>query len=102
MKVLTAEKLARMYLERCVAFFGIPQEIMSDNDHLIGSKFFQTLCRCAGIEQKSSILYRPRGNGGAEVAVQHVSEMLRQALVTGKIPWVQALPWVLHKFNDLP
>ena len=36
---LTAEKAANLFLRHVVAFFGLPHEILSDNDHLINSKF---------------------------------------------------------------
>ena len=99
---LTAERLARLYMEKFVALIGLPHEIMSDNDHLITSKFFTTLCQCAGISQLTSILYRPRGNGRAEAAVRHVVEILRRSLAMAKENWVVTLPWALFTLNDLP
>lgn len=87
---LTAEKVATLFLERCVALMGIPNEILSDNDHLICSKFFVTLCQLAGIEQHSAIVYRPKGNGRAEIAVKSVIEMLRRVLALSDLT------------NDLP
>ena len=99
---LTAEKMANIYLRNAVAIFGLPHEIMSDCDHLINSKFMNTLCALAGVTQHTSIVYRPRGNGRAETGVRLVIEMLRRALAEGHVPWVQALPWALWQLNDLP
>jgi hypothetical protein len=42
-------------------FHGYPNEIVSDQDHLISSKFFSTLCSLIGIEQHFAIIYRPKG-----------------------------------------
>ena len=63
---LTAEKMAALYLRYVVGTFGLPHEIMSDCDHLINSKFMNTLCALSGVTQHTSIVYRPRGNGRAE------------------------------------
>ena len=60
---------------------GLPNEIVSDQDHLISSKFFQTLCGLVGIDQHFSIIYRPKGNGRAEAAVKAIVNILRISLV---------------------
>ena len=56
----TAEKAAEIFLEHFISFMGLPTEIVSDNDHLLSSAFFSTMCEKIGIEQHFSIAYRPR------------------------------------------
>jgi len=99
---LTSKRIAEIFLEKCVSFMGIPNEIVSDNDHLISSSFFTTLCDLCGIEQHFSIIYRPKGNGRAEAAVKSVVSMLRMSLATSKKTWIDVLPWVLFQINSLP
>ena len=99
---LTAEKFAEMYLNNIVAIMGIPYEIVSDDQNLITSKLFRTLCQLSGIMQKQSILYRPRGNGRAEAAVHSIVDMLRRTLQGQYKQWIYALPWVTFMINDLP
>ena len=99
---LTAQRVAEMFLTQCVKYMGIPNEILSDNDHLITSHFFTTLCELTGIEQHSSIIYRPQGNGRAEAAVKAVVAMLRKAVLQLRQTWLIALPWALHQINTLP
>ena len=41
---LTAQKLAHLFLHNCLTITGLPNDILSDNDKLITSEFFQTLC----------------------------------------------------------
>ena len=101
-KGLDAAKLARIFLERCVFFMGIPREIFSDNDHLITSEFFRTLCAQSGIEQHQGVIYRPQSNGRAEVAVKSVVNALRRFLEERPSNWVEALPMALWGLNDLP
>ena len=81
---------------------GLPNEIVSDNDHLISSSFLKTLCELVGIEQHFSIIYRPKGNGRAEAAVKAVVSMLRICLADSNKTWLTILPWVLFQINNLP
>ena len=99
---LNSEKFASLYLNKIVSFTGIPFEIVSDNDHLITSRFFTTICQLAGIHQYQSILYRPRGNGRAERAVQSIVDILRRTLTNTELSWVHALPWCVFTLNTLP
>ena len=99
---LTAEILAEIFLSSCVCFMGIPNEIVSDQDHLISSSFFSTLCSLVGIDQHFSIIYRPKGNGRAEAAVRTVVRILRSSLAEFPKSWLLALPWALYQVNALP
>jgi transposase InsO family protein len=99
---LTAEIAAGLFLNTCVKFMGIPNEILTDQDHLITSHFFTTLCELTGIEQHSSIIYRPQGNGRAEAAVKAVVSMLRRTVTALNCKWLTALPWALNQINSLP
>ena len=100
----TARKAAHPFLERCVAFMGIPLEILSDNDNLITSEFFRALCDYLGIVQHTAIIYRPRGDGRAERAVRSVIEILRRTLNAAKLKgdWIRVLPWAVFLQNSLP
>ena len=99
---LSSRILAELFLEKCVCFMGIPNTIVSDQDHLISSKFFQTLCALVGIDQHFSIIYRPKGNGRAEAAVKCIVNILRLALADSQDNWLQALPWAVFQANCLP
>ena len=98
---LTAEKVARMFLRHVVTTFGLPHEIMSDNDHLINSKFMNTVCAMSGVIQHTSIIYRPRGNGRAETGVRLVIEVLQRILAEGSPSWIERLPREMSTLNGL-
>ena len=53
---LDAAKLAHILLERCVFFMGIRRENLLDNDHLITSDLFKTLCEQTGLEQHQGVI----------------------------------------------
>ena len=99
---MTASELARIFLEYCVCFMGVPNEIVSDQDHLISSKFFSTLCDLLGIEQHFSIIYRPKGNGRAEASVKAVANVLRMFLTENPKGLIHILPWAVFQHNILP
>ena len=102
-KSLTAEGLTESFLEKVVQFAGLPHTIFTDNDHLINANFFHTLCSQAGVDVRTSPIYRPRSNGRAERAVQTVITSLRKSLMqTKKKNWVQLLPLAVWTSNDIP
>ena len=53
------ETAAKDFYEECFSFFGLPSEILSDNDVRLASSFFQTLCALSGVEQKTATAYHP-------------------------------------------
>lgn len=104
-KGLTAPGAAKLFLDRCLFFTGVPTEIMSDNDNLITAQFFETLCQKTGIEQHKGVIYRPQSNGRAEAAVKAVVNVLRRYLEdrsNQELSWVEALPLAVWCLNDQP
>jgi hypothetical protein len=101
---LTAEAVAKLFVRHCVSMTGIPLEILSDNDSLITSKLFMSLCDQLGIEQHSSVIYRPQGKGRAERAVKSVINILRLTLVglRDSAKWIDVLPYACFLQNSLP
>ena len=102
-KTLDAQALADMYLERVVPIMGLPQEIFSNQDHLVTAEFFKELCSLSGIAMKQSTIKRPQSNGRAERAVQVVVESLRQWLLkTSSKNCAQLLPLAIWASNEIP
>ena len=101
---LTAQKLAHMFFYNCLTITRLLNNILSDNDKLITSEFFQTLCELTGIEQHMAIIYRPQGNGRAEAAVRLIIQSLRMVLLSfqATLPWIHALPWATYLLNIRP
>ena len=102
-KGLNAEKTIHMFLHQRVPLMGIPMEILSDNDHLITSKFFQTLMDLLGVEHHSSVIYRHKRNGKAERAVRSVVNILRLTLIglSKRLSLADMLPWACFLQNSL-
>ena len=102
-KTLTTLGLGDLYLERVVPILGMPQEIFSDQDHLVTAEFLSQFCKLSGISMKQSIIKRPQSHGRAERAVQVVIESLRQWVVkTTQQNLAQLLPLPIGASNDIP
>ena len=99
---LDSRKLAEIVLERVVFFMGLPKEVYSDNASVLSSQFLDTLFSLSGIEQHSSVPYKPSTNGRAQLAVRTVVMALRHFLTQRPRSWYQALPLALWGWNDLP
>ena len=60
--------------------FGLPKEFICDNASIINSEFLEDLFAMSGVEQHSSVAYRPQSNGRAEQAVPSIVNSVRQYL----------------------
>jgi hypothetical protein len=105
-KGLDSKSAASLFLDRCVHMFGLPKEFICDNASIINSEFLKDSFAMSGVEQHSSVAYRPQSNGRAERAVQSIVNSLRQYLEqrggSSKHSWVESLPLALWALNDLP
>ena len=105
-KGLDSESAASLLLDRCVHLFGLPKEFICENTSIINSEVLKDLFAMSGVEEHSSVAYRPESNGRAKRAVQSIVNSLRQYLeqrgCSSKHSWVKSLPLALWALNDLP
>ena len=105
-KGLDGKSAASLFLDRCVHITGFAKEFISDNASIIKAECLKDLFAISGVEQHSSVAYRPQSNERAERAVQSIVNSLRQYLEqrggSNKHPWVESLPLALWALNDLP
>ena len=105
-KGLDSKNAASLFLDRCVHMFALPKDLVCDNVFIVNSEFLKDLFAMSGVEQHSSVAYRPQSNGRAERAVKSIVNSLRQNLEqrgsSCKHSWVESLPLALWALNDLP
>ena len=65
-KGLDSKNAASLFLDRCVHMFGLPKEFFCDNASIINSEFLKELFAMGGVEQHSSVAYRPQSNRRAD------------------------------------
>jgi hypothetical protein len=56
---ISAEGVARLYLQHVFKNYGLPRKIISDRDTRFTGKFMRKLCRILGIQQNMSMAYHP-------------------------------------------
>ena len=56
----TTNKLAYVFLRDILTKYALPEELITDQDKLFMSKFWQSLIKQLGIKYKLSIMYHPQ------------------------------------------
>ena len=91
--VLNAKHVAWFIEDNIICWYGVPQEIISDNgSHFEGE--VRTIMELYNIEHYMSSPYRPQTNGVVEVANNNIKNILSKMVVTYK-DWAEKLPFVL-------
>ena len=91
--VLKAKHVARFLENNIICWFGVLQEIISDN----GSQFEGEVWRVVeeyDIEHHKSSPYWSQANGAVEAANKNVKNILAKMVVTYK-DWAEKLPFAL-------
>ena len=76
-ETITAEGVAKLFLQQVFPRFRLPSKIISDRDPRFVSKFMRELCRLMGITQNVSTAYHPRTDGQSERSNQWLEQYLR-------------------------
>lgn len=79
MKSITSSETIEK-LKDCMARFGLPNTIVSDNGRQFTSNEFSTFCSKNGIKHLTSAPYNPQSNGAAENAVKSFKNGMFKAL----------------------
>ena len=61
--ILTASKLATLFLQHVYKLHGLPKRILSDRGSQFVSKFWRALLQGLGVEQALTSGYHPESNG---------------------------------------
>ena len=91
-KDITAETVARAFVERWVANFGCPSTITTDRGRQFESGLFRCLTSLLGITRFRTTAYHPQANG----LVERFHRQLKASLSASNVSqWTDALPLVL-------
>ncbi|PKI64041.1 hypothetical protein CRG98_015573 [Punica granatum] len=88
--------VAQVFLDNVLKLHGMPKTIVSDQDPVFLSKFWQDLFRLQGVELLASIAYHPQTDGQSEAVNKCLETYLR--CMTGDKPtmwakWVSLAEW---------
>ena len=77
MEEITAEGVAKLFVQRVFQYYGLLRKIISDRDPRFTSKFIRELCHLLGIKQNISTAYHPRTDRQSEQTNQWLETYLR-------------------------
>ena len=101
-----SKNAASFFLDECVDMLWLRKEFICDNASIINSEILKDLFAISGVEQHSSVAYRPQSNKRSERAVQCIVNSRRQYLeqrgVSSKHCCVESLPLALWALSDSP
>ncbi|GKC44957.1 putative reverse transcriptase domain-containing protein, partial [Tanacetum coccineum] len=93
------DKLARLYLNRIVAWHEIPVSIICDRDGRFTSIFWRSFQKALGTNISMSTAYHPETDDQSERTIQTLEDMLRACVIDFGKGWVKHLP--LADYADL-
>ncbi|KXJ84017.1 hypothetical protein RP20_CCG022097 [Aedes albopictus] len=88
---MTAETVAKAFVEVWVARFGTPEQLTSDQGRQFESQLMKELATLLGLERLRTTPYHPQANG----MIECWHRPLKAALESYKSSWTDALPLVL-------
>ncbi|GJU26274.1 putative reverse transcriptase domain-containing protein [Tanacetum coccineum] len=95
------DKLARLYLNRIVARYGIPILIICDRDGRFTSNFWRLSQKALGTNLSMSTTYHPDTDGQSERTIQTLEDMLRACVINFGKGWVKHLPLAEFSYNNI-
>ena len=97
---ITAEGVAKLFIQRVFRYYGLPRKIISDRDPRFTSKFARELCRLLGIKQNVSTAYHPRTDRQSERTNQWLETYLRFFVNNQQDDWAVYLPLAEFAHNN--
>ena len=91
-KTVTAEDMARLYIDAIFRHKGPPESIVSDRGPQFVSHFWKEFCRILGVKLKLSTAYHPQTDGQTEIMNQYMDQRLRPFVNYYQDNWAELLP----------
>ena len=87
MKGISAEEVARTFVDNWIFNYGPPKEWISDNGSCFASKFFLDVCRILSIKNHFTTTYHPQSNGQVERYSRTILSVLRTYVTDNPRDW---------------
>jgi transposase InsO family protein len=99
-KRVTAEDLARLYVQHVFSKHGIPKTIVSDRGTQFDSAFWREFIKILGADSRYSTAYHPQTDGQTERVNQELESYLRSYISFLQDDWVDYLPMAEFARNN--
>ena len=97
---ITAEGVAKLYLEHVFKRVGLPNIFIHDRDTWFMSSFAVKMCQALGIKQNASTMFHPQTDGQSEQTNQKLEQFLRFYANAKQDNWAQFFPLAEFSFNS--
>jgi len=98
-KTVTAGWLVQRFICYVYPEWGLPEDIVSDQDAKFTSKIWKYFCDHHNIHQSMSTAYHPRTDGQSEVANKAIIQKIKHELYDGESNWLIKVPYIQAKLN---
>ena len=95
----TAQTVADRIVTEFVAYFGVPEQLHSDQGREFESELFQELCRLLEIDKTRTVPYRLQADGLVEQFNRTVKQMLPMFVNEHQNDWDDHLPYVMIAYR---
>ena len=99
-ETITAEGVAKLYLEHVFKRVGLPKTLIHDRDTRFMSSFATKICQALGIKQNTSMAFHPRTDGQSERTNQKLEQFLRFYTNAKQDNWAHLLSLAEFAFNS--
>nr|GEV92572.1 reverse transcriptase domain-containing protein [Tanacetum cinerariifolium] len=93
--IITGSQVNKFMWDNIVCRFGLPGEIVSDNDKQFSDNPFKDWCDKLNIKQRFASVKHPQSNGLVERVNRSLGEGIKARLGEGNKNWAEELPHVL-------
>ena len=100
-KNATAHNLITKFFYHVYPDWGMPQDIVSDQDAKFTSKPWKDFCQTCNIHQSMSTAYHPTTDGQSEVANKHMIQQFKKMVHEGDSNWLGLLPHIQSRLNRI-
>lgn len=99
----TTPVVAKALDSRIFCYFGIPEQLHSDQGSQFESGLMRELCQLWGVKKTRTTPYHPQGNGMVERQNRTLGDSLRSKLLgADQTDWDQLLPNLMRSFRATP
>ena len=100
----TAPTLERIIWSQWIAYFGVPQELLSDQGRNVDGNQIRRLCAKLGMKKMRSSPYHPEGNSHVERTIGSLKTIIRSICCARGLPvtdWDLVLPEAVLILNNM-
>ena len=99
----TAPTVASTLDERCFSYFGLPEQLHTDQGAQFESQLMMELCLMWNVQKTRTTPYHPQANGVVERNNRGLGDSLRALLLSrGQEEWDLLLPQIMRAFRGTP